>query len=298
MRRKWTKEKCQEESLKYKNKIDFIKKNNSAYVTSYKNGWLDEICSHMEINRIQKSHWTKENSHKVSLTCKSRSEFRNLYWSSYTISKENKWLDEICSHMKPINNRNRCIYAYIFNDNSVYIGLTSNLKIRNNKHLKETNSSVYKHILKTNIIPELIQLTEYINVSDSISLESEFVQKYKNNNWNILNKTKTGSIGSSILYWTKEKCQKESLKYNNKTDFYKKSKGSYISSTKNGWLEEITIHMKKYKIRGYWNNFDNCLNEAIKKGSKFSSCSGPYNSAKKNGWLEEINKILIMHEKL
>ena len=45
----WTKEKCQEEALKYKTKIEFRTKNISAYDISYRNGWLDDICKHMKI---------------------------------------------------------------------------------------------------------------------------------------------------------------------------------------------------------------------------------------------------------
>ena len=46
----WTKERCQEESLKYKSRSDFNKKSLSAYCKSWDNNWLDEICSHMDYN--------------------------------------------------------------------------------------------------------------------------------------------------------------------------------------------------------------------------------------------------------
>lgn len=42
----WTKEKCQEEALKYKNKHDFRKNSNSSYQKSLKNRWLDDICTY------------------------------------------------------------------------------------------------------------------------------------------------------------------------------------------------------------------------------------------------------------
>lgn len=46
-------------------------------------------------------------------------------------------------------------------------------------------------------------------------------------------------------YWSKEKCREEALKYNNRTDYSKNSKGAYKSSRKNNWLDEICLHMKK-----------------------------------------------------
>lgn len=44
----WTKEKCQEEALKYKSRSDFAKKSGGVYSKARKNNWLNDICSHME----------------------------------------------------------------------------------------------------------------------------------------------------------------------------------------------------------------------------------------------------------
>lgn len=43
----WTKERCHEEALKFNSRGDFQKKSRSAYLTSYKKGWLNDVCSHM-----------------------------------------------------------------------------------------------------------------------------------------------------------------------------------------------------------------------------------------------------------
>jgi len=40
--------------------------------------------------------------------------------------------------------------------------------------------------------------------------------------------------------------QIEALKYNSKTEFRKNCGGAYMASLRNGWLNEITNHMKKY----------------------------------------------------
>jgi hypothetical protein len=40
-------------------------------------------------------------------------------------------------------------------------------------------------------------------------------------------------------FWTKEKCQEEALKYNNKTEFSKFSGTAYSKSCKNNWLNEF-----------------------------------------------------------
>ncbi|MFM2395401.1 MAG: Vibrio phage, partial [Bacteroidota bacterium] len=47
------------------------------------------------------------------------------------------------------------------------------------------------------------------------------------------------------LFWTFEKCKEEALKYTTNKDFVKYSAGAYISSLRNGWINEIRSHMIK-----------------------------------------------------
>ena len=47
----WTKEKCKEEALKYSSKKEFIERNGSVYSISCSNGWMYEICEHMDKNK-------------------------------------------------------------------------------------------------------------------------------------------------------------------------------------------------------------------------------------------------------
>ena len=44
----WTKAQCHKEALKYKTRKEFHKKSKSAASAAGRNGWLDEICSHMK----------------------------------------------------------------------------------------------------------------------------------------------------------------------------------------------------------------------------------------------------------
>jgi predicted GIY-YIG superfamily endonuclease len=45
--RYWTKNRCENESLKYKHRNEFQKNSRTAYITAYQNNWLDDICKHM-----------------------------------------------------------------------------------------------------------------------------------------------------------------------------------------------------------------------------------------------------------
>lgn len=45
----WTKEKCINEALKYKKKLDFKKNGLGAYDAAYKKKWMSDCCMHMEV---------------------------------------------------------------------------------------------------------------------------------------------------------------------------------------------------------------------------------------------------------
>ena len=205
---------------------------------------------------------------------------------------KNKWLDDICSHMKNLGNiKSKCIYVYEFKDNSAYIGLTCNIERRNKEHFSQKNSSVFKHINKTNLIPKLIQLTDYVYVEYSIKLEDFYLQKYKNNNWNILNKSKTGATGKKSTIWNYENCKNEALKYKYRKEFQTNNISAYLSSLKNKWLDDICSHMiEKIKQKGYW-NYDKCKEIALiyKNKTDFRIFNfKAYSYSQRNNFLKEI----------
>jgi len=289
----WTKEQCHHESLKYKTKSEFKNENKSAYKKALLNNWLDEICSHMKPLKKPNGYWTKERCQKEALKYKTKSEFYNNNNSAYSKALNNKWLDDICTHMKQINNSKRCIYACEFLDNHVYIGLTNNLKRRINKHEKSEKSQVYKHILKSKLSPNIIQLTNYLNINLAKEKEEYYLNYYKLNNWTILNVAKTGSLGSNIIKWNYENCKNEALKINSKYEFQLKRPGAYKSALKNNWLNDICSHMKP--LKNYWTK-EKCHQEALKYNKKidfYNNNNSAYRKAKKENWLDDICSHMI-----
>jgi hypothetical protein len=53
----WTKEKCIEIAKLFKTRKEFRNKYGGAYAASFKNNWLDEVCSNMEECRKPKGFW-------------------------------------------------------------------------------------------------------------------------------------------------------------------------------------------------------------------------------------------------
>ena len=96
----WTKEKCKQAALECKSRGEFQDKYPGAYSVCYKNGWWDELCSHMDHQKIKpKGYWTKEKCKQAALECKTRSEFKKKHPSAVNACYKNGWLPEMCSHM-------------------------------------------------------------------------------------------------------------------------------------------------------------------------------------------------------
>lgn len=95
----WTKERCKNEAIKYKTKSSFRKGCQGAYSAAWTNGWLEEICMHM--NQTQtRGYWTKERCIAEANKYKWRNEFREKGKGAYNAAWTNGWLDEICAHME------------------------------------------------------------------------------------------------------------------------------------------------------------------------------------------------------
>ena len=95
----WDKERCQIESLNYKTRNEFHIKNYNAYISSCRNRWLDEVCSHMVELRKPNEYWNKKRCKEDALNYTSIVEYKKKSGGSYNSSKDNGWLDEVCSHM-------------------------------------------------------------------------------------------------------------------------------------------------------------------------------------------------------
>ena len=91
---KWNKENCHEVALKCTTRKEFSIKYGPAYISSRKNKWLDEICSHMEYVRMPKDYWTYEKCKEAAIHCDTRFEFSHKYSHAYLTSSRNNWLDE------------------------------------------------------------------------------------------------------------------------------------------------------------------------------------------------------------
>lgn len=80
-------------------RYEFSKKYYSAYNSSLKNGWIDDICKHMPGRSIPCGYWNKEKCRLEALKYSNRTEFSKQSNGAYTAALKKGWLDEICKHM-------------------------------------------------------------------------------------------------------------------------------------------------------------------------------------------------------
>lgn len=294
----WTKERCQEEAKKYFSRSEFRSKSSMCVKVASKFKWLDEICSHMIMSR----KLTFEKCKNRALKYSHRSEFYKKSCYTYRKAKKNDWLKAICSHMESLGNTHRrLVYVYEFEDKSVYVGLTCNEHNRKYGHLthekSREKSSVYRHIKKTNLQPIYKKISAYVSAADAQTLENITVNKYKENGWNILNRTKTGALGSACRKWTKDSCKDASSKCKTLTEFYKTYRSAYHKSLKEGFINEICGHMVKTKPNKpskYWTK-----NKIISDSKKYANMTDyfknvpeAYKAAKRNKWIKKLEETI------
>jgi len=261
---KWTKDRCLEEASKYSKFRDFQTMSKSAYTSCLRNSWLDDIHKIFKLG----SYWTKDLCLEESKKYKTKTEFKKGSYQAYKSAYINCWLDEICEHMPKIGNLyKRCIYAFEFPDNNVYIGLTYNIDIIEKQHYISSKSQVNKHYIESGLEPKLVKLTDYIDVNLAKIKEGEYIQNYKNNNWYILNSQKAGNIGGNHKNITKEICNQEALKYIYLKDFRTEKPNLYKQIVRYKWYDCCNFLIKTSPSKIKWTK-EKCKEEALKYKTK------------------------------
>ena len=176
-----------------------------------------------------KKKWTKEKVFEVAKKYRTRTLFARGDASAYAVARKNNWLNEIAKTFNYVvcdynSYKSYTIYCYDFGNNVVYIGLTTDIIRRDKQHhnletaFSDRTSSVYRYHLKSNLeIPKYIILEENILQSeDAQEKEHNWIELYKSNGYELLNKGKTGKgvggLGGNHIKWTKEKVFEESKK--------------------------------------------------------------------------------------
>lgn len=248
----WTLEKCKEIAKNFDTIILWKKNHNASYGAAHKRGYILQCVEHMI--RIKKPHrfWNYDKCKEDALKYSTKIQWRNSSYG-FIVARKNGWINDCCKHMTSIGSMTkRGIYAFEFPDKSVYVGLTFNFNKRLNQHIYydlKNESIVQKYIINNGLNPRFVELTNYLDKDIASQKEGEFLEKYRKDSWKILNKAKTGGLGNCKIFWTKNICRIEALKYIHKCEWQNKSKPSYRAAQRNGWIDELSLHMSRPKSK-------------------------------------------------
>jgi hypothetical protein len=116
---------------------------------------------------IKRNSWTKEECHEKALLCNSRSEFESKYMAYYSKSRKEKWLDEICSHMKTL-----CLIDTIYIWNSIETPQLWKIGVSNHYTVKKR----IKNVSKAGNLTPYIKKWKVFEDKNVIHIETELLK--------------------------------------------------------------------------------------------------------------------------
>lgn len=287
----WDYNRCYNAAKECKTLAEFYTKYAGAYDKAMSNNWIEDY------SWLEKAfRWTYETCCEESKKYNSRSEFCEKCVGGYTRALDKGWLDDFIwlKNEHILSEEVDSIYGYFFEGNVVYIGRTlmRTQNKRHNQHVQNESDTVCRYARVNNVeIPQMTILEENLTVKEGSKREGYWVDYYKKQKFIVLNRCKTGGIGGlGRGKWNKKTCYKEALKYKTLDEFYTYSGPAYNKANENGWIEEYNWLERKHTKRGYWQDYNNCFNEAKKYDgiSEFQkNAPGAYNSACDNGWIDD-----------
>ena len=237
---KWSKKICAAIALKYETRISFQKNDCAAYTIALKSEWLEDITRHMKKKYYKEGYWNITTCAIEALKYDTRKEFCEKCNGGYQEAQKLGILDEICRFMTTIGNRyNRCIYCHEFPDNHAYVGLTYNIEQREKLRNIDINDPVKIYREKTNLKSIFKQLTDFVDVDEASKLEKEYIRKYEDDGWILLNRNKGGGIGNSSWKWTPERIKEEVINYPTKKDLFTKNDALYRKLLRSNLLDKF-----------------------------------------------------------
>lgn len=294
------KEKAREVALKYNTRSQISEKSPYAYNIIRKNGWDDELFSHMKRHATDKPR-----------------QIYVYYWSDNHayVGQSCDWKKRHWSHL-----REGCVFNHIQKTGEQPI-----FKILTKRPVKEENTPKYedkwmKHyeslgyrMLNSapagslggkrsvwtkeniwNIVSKCSSMTEFYKATNSNCIQSCHQMGIYDD---IVDKLKSETDGKWYIGgWTVEDALEEAKKYTLVSEFQKACSGGFKCLSKNGLLKVAFPKTSNELKEEYYNNKENCKKAALecKTRSEFSKKHNRfYRTACKNDWIDEISQHMV-----
>ena len=149
---KWTKEKCFDEAKKYKRKIDFYKKSQSAWIAAKKNGWLKDYVW-LTSTKNGKNYWTYDKCLECAKKSTSKKDFEKNYFQAYRKARLAGWLKDYTWFKRPMAHNKKYTHEFCKKE------------INNYKKISDIPYRMIKSI-RENDWKDLIEILEKIKKSE------------------------------------------------------------------------------------------------------------------------------------
>lgn len=250
----YSKERCTKAALKYKTRAEFGRNSKGEYFAAMRNGWLDEICSHMEVvgNRLKR--------------CVYAYEFRNIDDNNYVyVGLTQNMRKRHLQHQSKGSVHRFCM--------ELNIDLPEPTILTDYKP-KEEAAILEGQFLKSYIEKGWLQINKVktgglggnsryqgytFDECKIIGSKYEKRSQWKKNDYpSYYAASLSGWIDQIIpqnprfgnaqqTYWTKERIRSTALQYEYFCDFRKNEPGAYAIASRKGWIEETTSHLIRKK---------------------------------------------------
>ena len=284
-------ENCRKEAKKYKTRVDFHNGSGGAYAACFKNGWLDDVCSHMRVrgNIAHRAVYVIASldgkKAYVGLSCNARRRYAEHKtggkpWVRAIIEQPHKLLvtallpaeAAAAKEKKLVLKYTQLGYQVV---NRIAGGALGGGRKTWTKERCSEAASTFNSVSdfrKSNPLA-YAAAAKYGWLKD-VCCTLEPAKPRRNNG-----------------YWTKRACRAEARKYSYRTDFAKGSGSAYTAAHSKGWLDEICKHMiARVKPKGTWTKAAvNHAAAACTTRTEFNTKHpSAYGAAKKNGWFDEV----------
>ena len=294
MKKIYTYDYCYEKALKYHSAKDFRESCYGAWDVASRNGWIKDYTWFKKRTAWNKK-WTLEKIEEIARNYETLNDFRKGNPQAYgAYYKQPVRFDFFNRKPSPFRDKMDNVYAYFFvEQNAVYVGRTVYPKTRNTEHHKK--GGVFKYASANNVeIPQMTILESGLSLDDGCEREDYYVNKYRSEGWNIINKGKTGkksgSIGGIGHKWNYDKVKEIALGYEYKCDFQKQEPKAYNYAWRHNFLKDFDWLKYKKAPKNYY-SFEKCREIAMRydnlKDFRTKEESA-YTVALDNDWVKEF----------
>lgn len=207
----WNKERCYDAAKTCNSRSEFCKRYNTAYLLSLKNGWLDEICSHMVCKRRLHKHWeNKDNVIEAISQCDTEVEFHDRFNGAYRVCRINGWREELFGCLSKTSDR----IKFLTEKDIEQVANKYSSQTQFAKH----DGSAYNAAHRMGIIDRVCQhMVKHV---------------YNIENLMLANSSAEGTMTFREVFKIANKCS-------DFTEFRKSFGEAYVSAIRNEWIEVI-----------------------------------------------------------